>query len=352
MSLPPLTATSFALVLLLAACGGTGPTASSWRWRGQDSGSRASLRGLCAVDDRIAWASGSGGTVLRTVDGESWEDVSVEGAGELDFRDVHAFDERRAVVLSAGAPTRAFRTEDGGRSWALVYENTDERAFFDALDFWDASSGIAFSDPVGERLLAIVTDDGGRSWRTLEPEVLPGSPQGEAGFAASGTCLRTSGEVTAWIGLGGVTGARLFRTEDRGLCWSVVETPLRSGLPSTGIFSVLPLAGGRGVLVGGDYSSPGDAAQVAATTGDGGATWELVEDGPGGFRSCVELLLGEPGPTLVAVGSHGGDISLDAGQSWQPLPDEGFHVLSCGAPGVLWAAGADGRIARLERGAP
>ena len=38
-------------------------------WTEQQSGVTARLRGISAVSDRVAWASGSGGTVVRTADG-------------------------------------------------------------------------------------------------------------------------------------------------------------------------------------------------------------------------------------------------------------------------------------------
>ena len=66
------------------------------RWKEQDSQSTASLRGLSVVDSKVAWASGTDGTVLRTIDGgNSWQRRSIThpGADELDYRDVQAFDE-------------------------------------------------------------------------------------------------------------------------------------------------------------------------------------------------------------------------------------------------------------------
>ena len=51
------------LVFLLAA------TCVHAQWHMLDSGSTASFRGIHAVNDRIAWASGTEGTVLRTTDG-------------------------------------------------------------------------------------------------------------------------------------------------------------------------------------------------------------------------------------------------------------------------------------------
>src|SRR5438477_10697578 len=73
------------------------------RSQAQNSGTDAQLRGISAVSPKIAWASGTKGTVLRTEDGgQTWKNVSVAGAEALDFRDVQAFDAQAAFVLSIG----------------------------------------------------------------------------------------------------------------------------------------------------------------------------------------------------------------------------------------------------------
>src|SRR5438094_3977444 len=60
-------------------------------WTLVDTGSYARLRGLAAVSRDVAWASGSGGTVLRTVDGgRSWRPVGPPGTADLQFRDIEA----------------------------------------------------------------------------------------------------------------------------------------------------------------------------------------------------------------------------------------------------------------------
>jgi len=44
------------------------------QWEIQNSGSTADLRGIHSVGQGIAWASGTEGTVLRTVnDGKGWQ---------------------------------------------------------------------------------------------------------------------------------------------------------------------------------------------------------------------------------------------------------------------------------------
>ena len=316
-------------------------------WQALVSGSEASLRGLSPISARVCWASGSGGTVLRTTNGRTFERRPVDGAEALDFRDIEAFDAERAIVLSAGQPARVYRTQDGGDTWSMVYENQDERAFFDAMDFADDKFGLAFSDPIEGKLLVIRTLDGGRTWQELPRKAFPASPEGEAGFAASGTCLRVD-EEAAYIGLGGTAGARLFATKDRGNTWTVVKTPIRSGLASAGIFSVA-IQGREGVLIGGDYAAPDDTQAVAAWTDDGGATWTLAEEQPTGFRSCV--IRCEIG--WMAVGTNGTDVSGDGGKTWDRLSSTGWNVaLKAKTDGSVWAAGSKGRIATLLTAQP
>src|SRR5215831_461743 len=102
------------LALALAAC--------AQSWQPQQSNSTASLRGLCAVDSRVVWASGTGGTYLRTTDGgATWQARTVLGAESLDFRDIQAFDARTAYLLSIGPgqQSRIYKTVDGGATWSL-----------------------------------------------------------------------------------------------------------------------------------------------------------------------------------------------------------------------------------------
>src|ERR1700758_3923363 len=78
-------------------------TSASPQWAKVEVPTTASLRGLSVVNDRIVWASGSGGTVVRTIDGgETWKVLRVAGAGELDLRGIHALDENDAIAISSG----------------------------------------------------------------------------------------------------------------------------------------------------------------------------------------------------------------------------------------------------------
>src|SRR5213079_2683440 len=91
------TSNALATFVIFAAAAG------AQSWTPQSSGTTASLRGLAAVDDQVAWAGGTGGTYLLTVDGgATWTAAQVPGAEKLDFRDVHALDRRTAWLMSIG----------------------------------------------------------------------------------------------------------------------------------------------------------------------------------------------------------------------------------------------------------
>lgn len=320
-------------------------------WQAVETGSTASLRGLYPIDAVRCFASGANGTVLRTTDGARFERRPIQGGESLDFRDVHAFDADQLIVISAGTPARIYRSEDAGAAWERVYEHPDERAFFDAMAFWDAQRGIAFSDPIDGHLLIVRTSDGGRSWSQVPKDAIPVSPEGEAGFAASGTCLAVGGDDEVWIGSGGIPGSRVFRSGDGGSTWSVAATPMRAGSSGAGIFSIAMLGGGRGVVVGGDYTEPDAREQNVAVTEDGGRTWRSPRGAsPSGYRSAVVALdqgWSSKPPRLIAVGPSGSDLSEDGGESWRRFSDVGFHAVARAADGTVWASGSEGRVARL-----
>src|ERR1043165_4949272 len=117
-------------------------------WTMQTSGVNVRLRGVSAVSERVAWASGAGATVLRTVDGGTTGQKLTLTDEALDFRDIDAVDEQTAYALSAGtgAASRIYKTTDAGNTWQLQFKNEDPQAFVDAMTFWDANHGIAFGD--------------------------------------------------------------------------------------------------------------------------------------------------------------------------------------------------------------
>jgi len=317
------------------------------QWQQQSIRTDADFRGLCVVSPHVAWVGGTKGTFGRTTDGgQTWSVGTVPDAGKLDFRDVEAFSESIAYLLSIGPgeDSRIYKTSDGGKTWTLQFKNPDREAFFDAMAFWDEKNGIALSDPVKGRFQLIVTEDGGANWKPLSANNMPAALPSEGAFAASGTCLATHGENDVWFATGGAKSARVFHSRNRGLDWTVQETPIPAGSESAGIFSIGFRDRDRVMIVGGDYRKPNDSQATAATSTDGGKTWTLL-DKPFPFRSGVAWAKDR----WVAVGTSGSHLSTDDGKTWKPLDRENYNAAGFTPSGEGWAVGPKGRIAKFVR---
>jgi photosystem II stability/assembly factor-like uncharacterized protein len=315
------------------------------QWQQQKINSDSDFRGLCVVNAQVAWVSGTKGTYARTMDGgRTWAVGTVPGAAKLDFRDVEAFGETTAYLLSIGPgeDSRIYKTTDGGNTWILQFKNPDREAFFDAIAFWDERNGVALSDPVKGQFHLIITDDAGTNWKRLSAKNLPPALPNEGAFAASGTCLVTHGSNDVWFCTGGAKTARVFHSTDRGQNWTVSETPIVAGKDSAGIFSIAFRDQNHGMIVGGDYRKPNDSGATAAITNDGGKTWTLI-DSPFSFRSCVAWAKDR----WVAVGTSGSNVSLDSGATWKPLDRENYNSVGFASTGEGWAVGPRGRIAKF-----
>jgi len=334
------------------------------------------FRGLDAVSRKVAWVGGSAGSVFRTVDGgDTWQDVSPPAATPpLLFRDVEAFGSNRAVVLAIGNEppdaSRIYRTEDGGQTWTQTFTNADPAAFYDCMAFSDARHGLALSDPPDGKFRIIATHDGGRSWQVRSNAGMPPAISGEFAFAASGTCITTTGKHDFWFATGGGAQARVFHSRDFGRTWTVADTPVLSAAAG-GIFSLAFRDARHGFAIGGDFLATGEAVDALAVTSDGGSTWRLIpaEAAPAFYRSGSAFVQRPAGHhsrawlrkhrgharshaslTALAVGPTGSDISYDGGNTWTAFDPAsgGFDSVECAGDGSCWASGENGKVARLK----
>jgi photosystem II stability/assembly factor-like uncharacterized protein len=334
-------------LLALALPAAAGAHDGAPRWVPVPTGSDQQYRGLDAVDHRTAWVGGSDGQVMRTTDGgRTWQDVSPPGTTGLLFRDVEAESARRATVLAIGEgeASRIYTTADGGRSWRLAFVNDDPAAFYDCMAFFPGGRrGLALSDPVGGKFRILATHDWGRSWHVLPTDGMPDAVAGEFAFAASGTCLVTSGFRDAWFATGG-GAARVFHSRDGGATWSVAPAPIPAA-PAGGVFSLAFRTPRVGAMVGGDFTAPANGADASGFTRDGGTTWTPGGD-LAGYRSGVDWVTFSRA-TLIAVGPTGSDVSYDGGRSWSAFDTAAYDAVDC-VPFTCWASGPAGAVARLR----
>ncbi len=352
-------------------------------WQMQSSGTKAGLRGIDSVDGTVAWASGSGGTVLRTTDGEHWETCEpphdISDWATLDFRGIQAWDSATAIVMASGPgkKSRLYKTVDACATWELLFDNPDSpNGFFDS--FWLNTlygQGMLLGDPVKGSFAVFTTDDGGKTWNRDRSREISTDGRVLDAFAASNSSIARS-DATYLRGFvtGGKGGAVLFRRWGGSLLkhrlqmkpprlvdsgWSQVDLPLAGGSEGAGAFSLgyrvaespsteFFLRGGGGgymniwrfVAVGGDYTQPNKAVGTAAWCSDG-EHWTASTTPPHGYRSSVEW--SGSLTAWIAAGTNGSDISRDDGRSWRPLDHGNWNALS-----LPFIVGPNGRIAKLN----
>ena len=372
-------------------------------WQMQDSGTTAGLRGIDSVDGTVAWASGTGGTVLRTVDGGAhWTRCAVPDAEKdgatLDFRGVQAWDATTAIVMASGPgeKSRLYKTADGCGTWRLLFTNPDQKGFWDSFvaAIWPAEdNSLALCKPgtkvIGGAILGdpVVHKSNRLDTTTLTSFYLAGFEVGincpieklgssvssifalnddEVAFAASNSVLNEIGPGDYWV----ATNTRLIQYR-RGatlpnnytaelfcdIGFSFGNHSATSGVFSLGIrpgsFEAPKAAKIGGfqwkasscqradmVAVGGDYRSIENRQNTAATT-SGTNKFQLSEVPPHGYRSSVQW--SEPLKVWITAGTNGSDISRDDGRTWQPLDDGNWNALS-----LPFIVGPNGRIARLN----
>ncbi len=334
---------NYHFILLFFLCFSADSQAQKIQLLQQDTAT--SIRGLSVVDNQVAWASGSRGHIAITINGgktRNWQQV--KGFEKSDFRDVEAFSEKEAFIMSSGTPALILKTEDGGNIWKVCYRNDDPAYFLDAMDFYNPQRGLVMGDPIKGKFLLIETENQGKTWRVLAnaPDALPN----EAAFAASGTCLQlVKNRRNAEIVTGGFIPRLLLGKDLRD--WSVNILPLVQGQASKGAFSIAS-GGGYTVIVGGNYQQNNHIDSVACyhEAKSKTTTFQPAQQMPAGFQSCVAYLYNT---TFISTGTPGSNITTDGGKNWKQIDTSSFNVCRKARYGSLvLLAGDQGKIAQFK----
>jgi hypothetical protein len=234
----------------------------------------------------------------------------------LEFRSI-AKTSKNIFILSIANPALLYKISRDAVA-QLVYQENNPKVFYDSMQFWNDTEGIAIGDPTADCFSIITTRDGGISWQKTPSNKLPKTVSGEAAFASSNTNIVIKGNQT-WIVSGGKK-ARVFYSSDKGNTWDVFDTPMVQGKAMTGIFTADFYDAKNGFIAGGDYEIPNQNFGNKAITSDGGKTWSLIAENQGfGYASCVQYVPGRHGKSLVSVGISGLYYSSNGGTSWRQL---------------------------------
>ena len=311
-----------------------------------------SVRALAVPNLNTIWASGSKGSIAKSVNGGTdFEWMQVKGYETRDFRSIHAWDDKQAIIVAVAAPAIILKTKDGGTSWYKVYENADTLMFLDAIHFKDASNGLVVGDPISNHIFLLSTVDKGEHWNEI-PSSYFKTPleKGEAFFASSGSNIAQLSKEDFLV-----SGGLRSRLWINGLA---MDIPILQGGTSTGANSMAISPNGNNIMiVGGDFMK--DTSRLQNAVGlklfikpnsnqkwqsEKIPYWKIDELAglPNGYRSGVEYITNN---ILIACGTSGVDISMNKGKSWDLISTESFHVVrKQPTTKAFFLAGGGGRI--------
>ena len=240
------------------------------------------LRAVYFVNGEVGWVGGVGGTILRTVDaGKTWE-AQLGGDPESKAPRLNSFyflDERQgwASQGEAGHTYKVLRTRDG-ESWEEIGKlpyGGNQLVFTSAeTGFVDGNPGMAVS---GSSYI-FRTTDGGKTWKQnwqCQAKVSVGGLNKNIGCVIAQLQFPTPAVGYAAVGSGcigmGCGGPPLIaKTTDGGETWSVLNGPGDQGDEVTSILFLDEMTGFARLT----------SKKLHMTT-DGGATWRGLIATPG-----------------------------------------------------------------------
>ncbi len=302
-----------------------------------------SIRGLSVVSDSVVWVSGSNGYVGKTINGgKTWEFQQLAKYDSAEFRDIEAFDENIAVVMSSVQPACILKTTDGGKTWKEVFRDDRPEIFLDAIDFY-GEKGICLGDPVQNWFLLLSTSDAGNTWQPLQSTGKITLEQKLAAFAASGSVVKMVNKQSIYFVTGG-EAASVYYTEDAGATWNMMTTTISHGSESTGIFSFDSNKKNQIIAGGGNYLKPDETENNAFFFKNVNQTGDSVQI-PIGYISCIKFLHTSE---IIACGTNGIAIANLSENNSVWFNKESYNVIGIAKKGnAVYFAGGNGRIAKL-----
>jgi photosystem II stability/assembly factor-like uncharacterized protein len=308
------------------------------------------IRSIEVISDTKIWFAAYHGIWGYTEDGgKTWRIDSIKNEkSELNFRSMAVLNDSTVLLMSIASPAYIYKTSDKGKTWRIVYENTDKDAFLDCLKFYDDKNGFALGDPLNGCATLLQSTDAGENWQRIACDKLPSLQAGESFFAASNSNMKIV-PPNIFIATGGKY-SRLWHSKNMGKSYASKSVPLPTGEQMTGVFSADFYTEKLGAIAGGHYDKKDSLMNCLAITRNVGDTWEVLSFNRAMFGSCVQFINER---TLILTGHSGTALYYLDTKKYDYLKDQHnnelmFHTLKVSpSRKYVWFGGRNGSLARM-----
>jgi len=296
-------------------------------WIEQATGFATASRGInyiSIVDANVVWATAYDGSATAanvqeftktTNGGLTWTPGTINlGNTGLGIAMIHAYDANTAWIAAypnGGQTGGIWKTINGGSTWnrqpTATYTNA--ASFTNVVHFWDANTGFCQGDPINGEFELYTTTDGGTNWTLVPGANIPTPLAGEYGYTRQ---IEVVGN-TVWFT---TNKGRVFHSTDKGLNWSVYQTPLTDFGSATQSGNLSFKDATTGLII--------DNSGVVYKSVNSGATWTTLPTTGTVFTNSLCYVEGTDivFSTGAGSGSSGSSYSEDGGATWNIIDTE------------------------------
>ena len=312
------------------------PNATIWQLQNSHFPSDVVVDDFSAPDNQVCWAVGLKlplapyAGYIRTIDGgDTWVCDTIPGLSNSYSQQVFAIDADTAYVtvyklIGTSGSKGIYKTTDAGVTWVRQEAFNNAQSGPGYIHFFDAQNGLVIGDP---NLETYTTTNGGLTWDAVTmPAALPNEYT-----AGRGDGILAIGN-TVWFS----TGARLYKSTDKGYTWMILLDEPQYIDWSGGIAFQDEL---KGIY---SQKQVGLTNHLYRKTADGGDNWEILSD-PILDQIAATTTQHIPGTEKTyfiggstAVTMSGIAASYDGGNTWSMIDTVGSYQFFFPSSTVGW----------------
>jgi photosystem II stability/assembly factor-like uncharacterized protein len=280
-------------------------------WNSSPIGQDSWIYNMSVVNDSIVWVKDMNADTISitTNGGVSWisKPLPIYEGFPRAVGGICALSATNAYcIVSLSDSKGIYKTTNGGVTWVKQTTGFNQSSSFpDVIYFWNENDGVAIGDADPNQNFEIyTTTNGGILWNRVPDGNMPNGNK-EATLNDQST-FRIIGNSVFFI----TNTARIFKSLDKGLTWSVVNTPFYNTSLANSTITFDFKDNNNGLV---SYCSSDGATYKMYGTTDGGQTWETINTN--NFYQRMKFI-----PTSNAyysLNANGGaTYSCDDGQTW------------------------------------